>query len=58
MSAINIKGVKVSACHGVLESEKREPQPFVFDIAIDCDISAAALSDDVEQTVNYAEVCT
>ncbi|MGN0806150.1 MAG: 2-amino-4-hydroxy-6-hydroxymethyldihydropteridine diphosphokinase [Candidatus Coproplasma sp.] len=58
MSAIDIKGVKVSACHGVLESEKTAPQPFVFDIAIDCDISAAVLSDDVENTVNYAEVCT
>lgn len=58
MSAINIKGVKVSACHGVLESEKCEPQPFVFDIAIDCDISNAVSTDDVDKTVNYAEVCT
>ena len=58
MSAIDIKGVKVSACHGVLESEKSEPQPFIFDVAIDCDITKAALTDDVLDTVNYAEVCT
>lgn len=58
MSAINIKGVKVSACHGVLESEKLTPQPFVFDVAIDCDITPAAVSDDVNKTVNYATVCT
>lgn len=57
MSAINVKGVKVSACHGVLESEKLEPQPFIFDVAIDCDITSAALTDDVNDTVNYAEVC-
>lgn len=57
MSAVNIKGVKVSACHGVLESEKSNPQLFVFDIAIDCDISGAAKSDDLTQTVDYARVC-
>lgn len=57
MGAIDIKGVKVSACHGVLESEKSNPQLFVFDVAIDCDINAAAKSDDVNDTVNYADVC-
>ena len=56
MNAIDIKGVKVSACHGVLESEKLEPQPFIFDVAIDCDIQKAATTDDVNDTVNYAEV--
>lgn len=57
MSAINIKGLKVTARHGVLSEEKVNPQPFLFDIAIDFDISAAVLSDDVNDTVNYAEVC-
>ncbi|MGN0803939.1 MAG: 2-amino-4-hydroxy-6-hydroxymethyldihydropteridine diphosphokinase [Candidatus Coproplasma sp.] len=58
MSAIDIKGVKVFACHGVLDSEKTSPQLFSFDIAIDCDTLASAKSDDVSLTVNYAEVCT
>lgn len=58
MNAINIKGVKVSACYGVLESEKNEPQPFVFDVGIDCDITKANITDDVNDTINYAEVCT
>lgn len=57
MGAIEIKGIKVSACHGVLESEKSNPQPFVFDVAVDCDISAAAKSDNVNDTVDYARVC-
>lgn len=57
MSAIDIKGLKVHACHGVLPEEKITPQPFVFDITIDCDTCAAANSDDVSDTVNYAEVC-
>lgn len=57
MSAITVKGLKVTACHGVLPEEKITPQPFIFDISIDCDIYSAALSDDVSATVNYAEVC-
>lgn len=58
MSAIDIKGVKVFACHGVLDSEKTSPQLFSFDVAIDSDTLAAAKRDDVSLTVNYAEVCT
>ncbi len=57
MSAITVKGLKVTACHGVLPEEKINPQPFVFDIGMDCDAYSAALSDDVNKTVNYAEVC-
>lgn len=57
MSAISIKGLAVSACHGVLAEEKVNPQPFVFDIDIDCLTYAAACADDVNLTVNYAEVC-
>lgn len=57
MSAIEIKGLTVWAKHGVLPSEKVNEQPFVFDIFMDCDISAAALSDDVSDTVDYAQVC-
>ncbi|MDE6373299.1 MAG: 2-amino-4-hydroxy-6-hydroxymethyldihydropteridine diphosphokinase, partial [Clostridia bacterium] len=57
MSAIGIKGLEVVARHGVLAEEKVNPQPFVFDIDIDCDTFAAARNDDVNLTVNYAEVC-
>lgn len=57
MSAINITGLKVEARHGVLPEEKRATQPFVFDIAIDYDILPAAHSDEVENAVDYAQVC-
>lgn len=57
MSAIDIKGLEVTACHGVAPQEKTNPQPFFFDISIECDTSSAAKSDDVNDTVNYAEVC-
>ncbi len=54
---IEIKGLTFNACHGVLDSEKVTPQPFVFDIRLDFDSRAARSSDDVRTTVNYAEVC-
>lgn len=57
MNAITVKGLKVGARHGVLPEEKINPQPFVFDIGMDCDTYTAAVCDDVAKTVNYAEVC-
>lgn len=45
------------ARHGVLPEEKINPQPFVFDIGIDCDAYPAAVHDDVNLTLNYAEIC-
>lgn len=57
MGKIEITGLKVTACHGVLPSEKQNPQPFVFDIIMECDLGEAAKNDDLAATVNYAEVC-
>ena len=57
MNAITIKGLKVEARHGVLPQEKTTPQPFIFDIKIEGDFSLAEKTDDLNYTVNYAEVC-
>lgn len=57
MNGIQIKGLEVNACHGVLAEEKVNPQPFIFDIALAVDTHPATLTDDVADTVNYAEVC-
>ncbi|MCM1438227.1 MAG: 2-amino-4-hydroxy-6-hydroxymethyldihydropteridine diphosphokinase [Roseburia sp.] len=57
MNEITVKGLRVEACHGVLPQEKVTPQPFVFDMEISCDTTAAAKSDDLSLTVNYGEVC-
>lgn len=54
---INIRGLEVSACHGVLDFEKVNPQKFVFDLDLEVDFLRAAESDDIVSTVNYAEVC-
>ena len=54
MDKILIRGLEISACHGVKDFEKTTPQPFIFDADIYFDFSAAAASDDICDTVNYS----
>jgi len=42
--------------HGVLDEERAIGQKFFIDVELSLDLSSAGLSDDVEQTVSYAEV--
>lgn len=51
---IEIKGLEISACHGVLDFEKVTPQKFIFDISMKVGFFAG---DELGGTVNYAEVC-
>ncbi len=53
---IRIEGIAVEAVHGVLPEERRRPQPFRVDVTLRRDLAAAGRSDDLAQTVNYAEV--
>lgn len=57
MNKILIRGLEVCACHGVNDFEKLQPQRFIFDADIEFDFSAAAISDDVADTVNYSTAC-
>lgn len=52
-----IKGLKVEAVIGVFDWERAITQPLLIDIALETDISAAALSDDVSDALSYKEVC-
>ena len=54
---ILIRGLEVSACHGVLKEEKTNPQPFIFDADLYADFYSAAKTDDISATVNYAKAC-
>ncbi len=58
MNKIEIRGLEISACHGVLDFEKVKPQKFVFDAELCVDFFKTAKNDDIADTVNYAEVCT
>lgn len=53
---ITITGLEVTTCHGVLASEKVEPQRFLADIAFGIDVRRAGESDDLTRSVSYADV--
>ena len=57
MNKILIRGLEVSACHGVKDFEKIRPQPFIFDADIYFDFTAAAESDNLDYTINYSAAC-
>lgn len=53
---IAVHGIAVTACHGVLDFEKTQPQRFVADVLLEVDLSTAGADDDLADTVSYAEV--
>ncbi|MBO1531124.1 dihydroneopterin aldolase [Psychrobacter sp. F1192] len=52
-----VKGLKVEAVIGVYAWERAITQPLLIDVALETDISAAAVSDDVSDALNYKAVC-
>jgi len=52
-----VKGLKVEAVIGVFDWERAITQPLLIDIALETDISRAAVSDDVSDALSYKEVC-
>lgn len=53
---ISLTGLRAQGTHGVLDHEKVEPQDFVVDVDLWLETSDAVESDDVAQTVSYADV--
>ena len=53
---IELVGLRVRGHHGVLPEERRDGQLFVVDVALDVDTTAAAASDDLADTVDYADL--
>ncbi len=56
MDKIMVRGLTFKACHGVLPAEKMIPQTFKVDLDLFLDLRAAGISDDLKDTVSYAEV--
>ena len=54
---IEIVGLSLYTHHGVGEAEREVGQRLVFDIAFELDECDATVTDRIEDTVNYAEVC-
>jgi dihydroneopterin aldolase len=50
---IELRGLKVRGYHGVFEHERIDGQDFLIDVSLDVDVSAAARSDQLGDTVDY-----
>lgn len=57
MDKIVIKDLEIFAYHGVLPEEKRQGQTFIVTVELFLDLHDAGASDDLGETVNYADVC-
>jgi dihydroneopterin aldolase len=53
---IRITGIKGFGYHGVFEAERANGQDFYVDVELEVDLTRASVSDDVKDTINYAEV--
>ncbi len=56
MNAIELKGMTFFAYHGAMEQERKVGNSFVVDLHLFLDLTPAATSDNLEDTVNYASV--
>ena len=56
MDHIILTGLAATGHHGVFEHERRNGQRFVVDVDLAVDMTAAAMSDDLSQTVDYSSV--
>jgi dihydroneopterin aldolase len=50
---IELTGLRVRGHHGVFDFERRDGQDFVIDVVLEFDISTAAASDELADTVDY-----
>lgn len=55
---IFIESLQLMAFIGVYEWERQAPQKLLLDIEMSLDLSVAAASDDLQDTVDYAQVAT
>ena len=52
-----LKGLHFRAYHGVLPQEHVTGNDYTVDLRLECNLEPASASDQVTDTVNYAEVC-
>ena len=53
---ITLRGLRAHGRHGVYAFERERGQVFVVDAVLELDTTAAAAGDDLDRTVNYAEL--
>lgn len=57
MDAIIIEGLKVDTVIGCFNWERKIIQPLMLDLTIHNDLNQAAQSDELDDTLNYAQIC-
>ena len=53
---LSVRGIECYAHHGVFDHERRDGQRFVVDLTLGLDTRSAALSDDLQETVDYGSL--
>ena len=53
---ITLEGMQFICCHGCLEQERRTPNLFIVDFEGSLELGAAALSDSLDDTVDYTRI--
>jgi 7,8-dihydroneopterin aldolase/epimerase/oxygenase len=56
LDRIELRGLRARGRHGVFDFERSQGQDFFVDAVLEIDLSAAAASDDVVDTVHYGEL--
>lgn len=57
MGQLTLKALRFDATHGYYEHERRDGNSFEVDVIFDADFSKAGTSDNLENTINYEDVC-
>jgi dihydroneopterin aldolase len=57
MDAIVIEGLKVETVIGCFDWERQIIQPLMLDLTLRTSLEQASNSDELEHTLNYAEIC-
>lgn len=58
LDEIRVTGVRGTGYHGVFEFEREQGQEFVVDVAVGLKTQRAAATDELGNTVDYAEIAT
>jgi dihydroneopterin aldolase len=56
MHKILVQGINIYAFHGCLDEEAKVGCNYIVDVAMDTDFTAAALTDDLDKTIDYVVV--
>lgn len=54
---IELRGLRLVAVVGLLAEERERAQPLELDLDVEVDLTAAGLSDDLSDSVDYGSVC-